>query len=153
MLRRRLRLRLSDRLTSFEVEAGGDLRPVAVALCADLTPGAVVALDGPIGAGKTTLVQACAMELGVTEPVTSPTFALAHRYMGRYLVSHLDLYRLEGQPLRDTRDLVDYVTEDAIAFIEWPEFGRAWLPKATHRVAIAVDANGTRRVSIERPQP
>jgi tRNA threonylcarbamoyladenosine biosynthesis protein TsaE len=153
VLRRRLWLRLSDRLTSFEVEAGGDLRPVAAALCAGLTPGAVVALDGPIGAGKTTLVQACAIELGVTEPVTSPTFALAHRYTGRCDVSHLDLYRLEGQPLRDTRDLVDYVTEDAIAFIEWPEFGHAWLPMATHNVAIAVDANGTRRFSIRRPHP
>jgi len=140
-------------VASFEVEVDGDLRPVAVALCAGLAPGDVVVLDGVIGAGKTTLVQACAVELGVTEPVTSPTFALAHRYTGRCLVSHLDLYRLEGQPMRDTNDLLEYVAENAVSFIEWPELGRAWLPAATHRVTITVGTNGCRHFSIDHPHP
>ena len=140
-------------MTSFEVAEGGDLAPVASALCADLAPGDVVWLEGPIGAGKTTLVQACARALGVTEPVTSPTFALAHRYSGRHAVSHLDLYRLEGQPQRDTSELVEYVGEDAVAFVEWPELGEHWLPPATRMVRIVVGAAGRRTFTITHPRP
>lgn len=139
-------------MTSFEVAAEGDLTPVAASLCADLGPGDVVYLQGPIGAGKTTLVQACAAHLGVAEPVTSPTFALAHRYAGRCAIAHLDLYRLEGQPLRDTRDLQDYVDEQTIAFIEWPALGEAWLPAATRVVTIRVADDSRRTFTIDRPR-
>jgi tRNA threonylcarbamoyladenosine biosynthesis protein TsaE len=140
-------------VTSFEVASEGSLTNVASALCADLGPGDVVFLEGPIGAGKTTLVQACAEQLGVTEPVTSPTFALAHRYAGRCPVAHLDLYRLEGQPVRDTDVLLEYVAEDAITFIEWPDIGSAWLPPATRVVSIRIDASARRTFTIERPRP
>lgn len=137
-------------MTSFEVGAEGDLTPVATSLCADLRSGDVVYLHGPIGAGKTTLVQACATQLGVTEPVTSPTFALAHRYAGRCAIAHLDLYRLEGQPLRDTDDLLEYVAEDVIAFIEWPALGAGWLPAATRIVTISVADDARRTFTIDR---
>ncbi len=133
-----------------EVPEGGDLAPVAAAVCADLRPGDIVELRGPIGAGKTTLVQACARELSVVEPVTSPTFALAHRYAGRVPVAHLDLYRLEGAPAREPGDLLDYLGDDAVAFIEWPELGRAWLPAASLTVEIAVDGSAGRTFSITR---
>ncbi len=151
MLRRRLRLRLIRRVTLVEVSEGGELGPVAAMVCTGLVAGDVIFLHGPIGAGKTTLVQACARELGITEPVTSPTFALAHRYRGRLPVSHLDLYRLEGQPERDPGDLQDAIAEDGIAFVEWPEYGAPWLPPATCRVTIAVAPDGTRQFEIVTP--
>jgi len=135
-------------VTSFEVPADGDLTEVARAVCAAVRPGYVVYLDGPIGAGKTTLVQACARLLEVNEPVTSPTFALAHRYQGRLTVAHLDLYRLESQPLRDPSDLGEYLGEDAIAFVEWPEFGQAWLPPADVSVSICTLADTSRRFDV-----
>lgn len=140
-------------MTSLEVAVEGDLTPVASALCADLQPGDVVYLEGPIGAGKTTLVQACAAHLGVTEPVTSPTFALAHRYDGRCVVTHLDLYRLEGQQARGTGELREYIAEDAIAFVEWPSIGIGWLPSATHVVTITIADDSTRSFLIDRPRP
>jgi len=73
---------------------------VAAALAATLGPGEVVHLVGDLGAGKTTFVRHAAKALGVAEPVTSPTFAVAHRYRGRdgLPVAHLDLYRSRFQP-------------------------------------------------------
>jgi tRNA threonylcarbamoyladenosine biosynthesis protein TsaE len=65
-------------------------------LAATLAPGDVVLVQGELGAGKTTFVRGAARALGVTDPVTSPTFTIGQRYHGRVPVSHLDLYRLAG---------------------------------------------------------
>ena len=135
-------------VTSFEVPVNGDLTVVATALCAAAQPGCVVYLEGPIGAGKTTLVQVCARLLDVKEPVTSPTFALAHRYQGRVTVSHLDLYRLDAQPLRDPEDLQEYLADDAVSFVEWPEYGAAWLPPADVTVRIRTLDDAARRFDL-----
>ena len=135
-----------------EVAEGADLGVVAAQICSALRPGDIVALEGSIGAGKTTLVQACARHLGVTEPVTSPTFALAHRYSGHCPVAHLDLYRLEGQPVGDVGVLLDYLREDTIAFVEWPAIGADWLPPLAQTVAIEVLPDGTRRFVLQ-PAP
>ena len=140
-------------MSLLEVPSDGDLAPVAEALCGTLRPGDIVYLEGVIGAGKTTLVQACARQLGVTEPVTSPTFALAHRYTGQTTIAHLDLYRLADQPGRDVGDLMDYLAEDAYVFVEWPNLGSAWLPPAARVVSIALLPDGGRSFSIVYPRP
>jgi tRNA threonylcarbamoyladenosine biosynthesis protein TsaE len=132
-----------------EVAPEGDLAGVAEAVVDGLAPGDAVHLSGPVGAGKTTLVRACCTVLGVVEPVTSPTFALAHRYGGRVAVAHLDLYRLADQPLRDPTDLLGELDGPAIAFVEWPEAGAGWLPAPARRVAIAVQPDGTRAFAID----
>lgn len=133
------------------VPAGGDLSAVASAVCEAAQPGAVMHLVGPIGAGKTTLVQACARLLDVVEPVTSPTFALAHVYAGRMPVAHLDLYRLDGQPQRDHGELLAAIDEETVTFVEWPEFGAAWLPPPTLVVRIDVAEAGERRFHLAAP--
>ena len=140
----------ADRSMMITVVDGGDLTPVAEAVCAAAQAGDCVYLEGPIGAGKTTLVQACARMLGVSEPVTSPTFALAHLYQGTPPVAHLDLYRLGEGAGRDTADLLAYLTEDVIGFVEWPEYGVGWLPAATYVVQIGFDDDGTRQFGISR---
>ena len=66
---------------------------VAAELALELVPGDVVTVAGELGAGKTTFVRGACRALGVTVPVTSPTFTIGHRYDGRVPVSHLDLYR------------------------------------------------------------
>jgi tRNA threonylcarbamoyladenosine biosynthesis protein TsaE len=66
---------------------------VAAALAAVLRPGDVVTVSGELGAGKTTFVRGACRALGITQPVTSPTFTIGHRYDG---VAHLDLYRFAG---------------------------------------------------------
>lgn len=82
----------------------------------------VVAISGELGAGKTTLVQAICRGYGVSEEVTSPTFALVHRYTGtRSVVYHLDLYRLESPDELRNIGWDEVIAEDALVLIEWPE--------------------------------
>ena len=134
---------------TFEVVENGSLEAVADAICTGLVPGDVVVLHGAIGAGKTTLVQACAHRLAHAEPVTSPTFALAHRYRGDVPIVHLDLYRLAGSE-RSVEEL-EAELDGAVAFVEWPEHGAGWLPPPAVVATIAVDPGGTRRIRLERP--
>ena len=78
-------------------------------------------VSGELGSGKTTLVRGACRALGVREPVVSPTFTIGRRYAGAVPVSHLDLYRLAGLDDEEPGLLDDYLTADAIAFVEWPE--------------------------------
>lgn len=93
------------------------------ALGARLAPGTLVTIQGDLGAGKTTLVQAICRGYGVREPVTSPTFALVHEYRApRSPVLHLDLYRLERPEELANIGWEDVVTAGgALVLIEWPE--------------------------------
>ena len=117
-------------LAAFGVEFARSLRP---------PPAAVVAIAGELGAGKTTLVRAIARGLGVTEPVTSPTFALVHRYEGTATpVYHVDAYRLRRPADAADLGLDDMVAErNAVVLIEWPERLGSAMPAATHRIALS----------------
>ena len=106
---------------------------VAARLAALLDPGDVVTVSGELGAGKTTFVRGACRALGVTGPVTSPTFTIGHRYRGRVPVSHLDLFRFASVSPAEWGDLEPYF-DDAIAFVEWPEAGEGALPPPRFRV-------------------
>lgn len=124
---------------------------LAATLAAELEPGAVVLVSGDLGAGKTTFVRGAARALGVSEPVTSPTFTIGQRYRGDVPVSHLDLYRLAaGLGAEEPGLLDDYLTSDAVAFIEWPEVAGGELEGATMRVAIAHAGGDERVITVER---
>src|SRR5256886_14289208 len=113
--------------SSAETEAQG------AALAARLQPGDLVLVFGEIGAGKTTFVRGACRALGVTAPVTSPTFTIGHRYPGDPDVSHLDLFRFQGLSAAEWGDLEPYF-QDSICFVEWPEAAAGTLPPV--RVAI-----------------
>ena len=116
---------------------------VAAALAARLERGDLVTVAGELGAGKTTFVRGACRSLGVTAPVTSPTFTIGHRYAGEEVdVSHLDLYRFASLTPAEWGDLEPYFG-DAIVFVEWPEAGRATLPPA--RVAVSLEHVGEDR--------
>jgi tRNA threonylcarbamoyladenosine biosynthesis protein TsaE len=119
-------------------------------LARDLRAGDVVLVRGDLGAGKTTLVRGAASALGVTDPVTSPSFSIGHRYRARELVvSHLDLYRLASLDQEDPGLLEDYVGEGRIAFVEWPLEDERELGGA--RVVVSLEHRGDdlRRIEIE----
>ena len=82
----------------------------------------LVTVTGELGAGKTTLVKAICRGYGVTEEVTSPTFALVHQYRApRSPVYHLDLYRLKGPADLTNIGWDDVLAEEALVLVEWPE--------------------------------
>jgi tRNA threonylcarbamoyladenosine biosynthesis protein TsaE len=92
-------------------------------------PPLVLTIAGDLGAGKTTLARAICRGYGVSEPVTSPTFALVHEYAGpRSRVFHVDLYRLNGEHELTNLGWDDVVTAHALVLVEWPERAGARLP-------------------------
>ena len=122
-------------------------------LAENLRPGDVVLVSGDLGAGKTTFVRGAARALGVDGPVTSPTFTIGRRYAGRVAVAHVDLYRLDGLDGEDPALLADYLTPDAVAFVEWPERARGSLPDAAVSVLIEHLGGDARRIVVERDHP
>jgi tRNA threonylcarbamoyladenosine biosynthesis protein TsaE len=115
-------------LTREELMAEGE------ALGRSLPPRAVIALEGELGAGKTTLAQAIVRGLGVIEPASSPTYALVHRYEGRRgPVFHLDCYRLRTPAEAADLDWEGLLRDGDAVLIEWPERAGAWVPSVTLR--------------------
>jgi tRNA threonylcarbamoyladenosine biosynthesis protein TsaE len=126
-------------------------------LAAELEDGDVVLVRGELGSGKTTLVRGAARALGVSDPITSPTFSIGHRYRATdVIVSHLDLYRLGALEHEDPALLDDYLGGGRIAFVEWPKEDAAGargaageLSAARLRVTLAHRGEDRRRIEVE----
>jgi tRNA threonylcarbamoyladenosine biosynthesis protein TsaE len=135
-------------------DSAAETEAIGARLATALEPGNVVLVSGELGAGKTTLIRGACRELGVEEPIVSPTFTIGRRYGGRVPVSHLDLFRLDGLEDEDPGLLDDYLAADAVTFIEWPAAAepllRASGPGTVIRVALNHDGGDLRRVTIER---
>ncbi|HXC55234.1 MAG TPA: tRNA (adenosine(37)-N6)-threonylcarbamoyltransferase complex ATPase subunit type 1 TsaE [Rhizomicrobium sp.] len=119
-------------------------------IAAALNVGDAVALQGDLGAGKTTLARAILRSLGVSENVPSPTFTLVQHYETPKLnVRHYDLYRIEN-PAEIAELGLDEALDDGAALIEWPERALAFLPADRLHVALSLK-NGTRTAKISGP--
>ena len=126
----------------------GETEELAARLARELVVGDVVAVSGELGSGKTTFVRGACRALGVTAPVTSPTYTIGHRYEGDPDVSHLDLYRFTGVSVAEWGDLEPYF-EDAIVFVEWPEAAGAGLPSTRASVRLEHVDERSRRIVID----
>jgi tRNA threonylcarbamoyladenosine biosynthesis protein TsaE len=134
--------------------SAAETEAVAAELAAALRPGDVVLVSGEMGAGKTTFVRGACRALGVSVPVTSPTFTIARRYEdGRVPISHLDLFRLaEGLEEEEPELLDDELSPDRVAFVEWPEIAGDGLPgvHVAARVRLEHAGGDRRRIVIDR---
>jgi tRNA threonylcarbamoyladenosine biosynthesis protein TsaE len=140
-------------LRSVETDGPGETESIGGELARTLRDGDVVLVRGELGAGKTTLVRGAARALGVTDPVTSPTFSIGHRYPGAGVtVSHLDLYRLAGLEQEEPELLADYLGPGRIAFVEWPQEQAVELAGARLRVTLSHRGGDRRRVEVEEPE-
>lgn len=136
--------RIVDTADPAETEAFG------AELAEELKDGDVVLVCGELGAGKTTLVRGAARALGVSDPVTSPSFSIGHRYRAgeRLTVSHLDLYRLAGLEHEDPDLLADYLGQGRIAFVEWPPDAERELAGARLLVSLSHRGADHRRIEV-----
>jgi tRNA threonylcarbamoyladenosine biosynthesis protein TsaE len=97
------------------------MRALGKALGRAAEPGDRFLLEGPFGAGKTTLVQGLAEGLDVPTPVSSPSFVIETQYRGRLVLYHVDLYRLERVDLELLESLEEHLYGEGVAAVEWAE--------------------------------
>lgn len=112
----------------------------------------IILFEGPMGAGKTTLIKELCRQLGVEENVSSPTFALVNEYEGRggKLIYHFDFYRINQE--REALDIgaPEYFESGSLCLIEWPSMIPSLLPEHYLLVEITPDAAGKERGLVVR---
>jgi tRNA threonylcarbamoyladenosine biosynthesis protein TsaE len=139
-------------MVELESSSPEETERIGAAVARELEPGDVVAVSGELGTGKTTFVRGAARALGITGPVTSPTYTIGHRYEGDPDVSHLDLYRFTAVSAPEWADLEPYF-EDAVVFVEWPEAARGGLPPVRAAVRLEHVDETRRRIAVEGDVP
>ena len=135
---------------TFLIQGLGNLPEAAKWLLGQIGKQQQLAFVGEMGAGKTTFIQAICQELGVTQEVTSPTFALVNEYSGadKLLIYHFDFYRLNDPTEALDFGLEDYLSSEAICLMEWPENIAPFLPEDIIRVYIEVLPDQTRLLRV-----
>jgi len=137
-----LRARITTQSEAATQAAGG-------ALAALVAPGDVVVLSGDLGAGKTQLTKGLARALGVTEPVTSPTFNLLLVHEGRIPLYHLDLYRLESASQLEDIDYWGTLEADGVSVVEWGDRFAEAVPEECVVVRIHITGDDERVLEVE----
>ena len=117
-----------------------------------LKKGDIIAIQGTLAAGKTTITKGIAAALGITETITSPTFCLISEYQGTMPLYHMDVYRLDG-----TEDFINLGTDDmlygdGVSIIEWSEKIMDELPSNTIVLKITPQDDGSRLIEIDNWQ-
>ncbi len=117
-----------------------------------LKKGDVIAMQGTLAAGKTTITKGIAKSLGITETITSPTFCLISEYYGKMPLYHMDVYRLEGGDDFINLGTDDMIYGDGVCLIEWSEKIMDELPKKTIILKITPQDDGSRKIEIDNWQ-
>ena len=124
-----------------------DTAALGASIAEGLKPGAVIALTGDLGAGKTTLTKAVARALGVTETLTSPTFTIVQEYeSGRMPVYHFDVYRVHGEDDLFELGFDDYLHGKGVCLIEWADLIEDLLPEDAMRIRLEYGAHEDERI-------
>lgn len=113
-----------------------------------LQGGETLALFGPLGAGKTSLVRGIAAGLGAPATVSSPTFVLIHEYRGRLPLAHVDLYRVNSTSEAESTGLQEYFSGSTVVAIEWADKGFSILPQDRLEIQLRHQAVGSRRIRL-----
>ncbi|PIE20223.1 MAG: tRNA (adenosine(37)-N6)-threonylcarbamoyltransferase complex ATPase subunit type 1 TsaE [Proteobacteria bacterium] len=145
-------------MTQHVIESRGeaDTRAVAAALAQALQPGDLVALQGPLGAGKTVFVRglAEALEIPREAGVSSPSYALVNLYEGgRHPVAHLDLYRLGDEDELEALGFRDLLDDARVVLVEWPEHAPVVCEIATFILVIEDLGPSRRRLRLSSQEP
>ena len=114
-----------------------------------LKPGDIIAMEGTLAAGKTTITKGIARALGITETITSPTFCLISEYYGTMPLYHMDVYRLDGREDFVNLGTDDMLYGDGVCIIEWSEKIMDELPSSTIILRLTPQDDGSRIIEIE----
>ena len=108
----------------------------------------IFAFYGKMGAGKTTFIKAICEQLGVTDVINSPTFAIVNEYLDSngYPIYHFDFYRIKKPAEVLDIGFEDYISSNNLCFMEWPELIGDFLPEETVKVKIEEQDDGSRLV-------
>lgn len=132
------------------IESKDSLESAAKQFIAQMGDNKVFAFQGDMGAGKTTFIKAVCNELGVTESVASPTFAIINEYKDKEgsSIYHFDFYRINN--IEEVFDFgyEDYFYSGNICFIEWPDIVESLLPEDCVRITIEEQENGARILKL-----
>ncbi len=119
---------------------------------AKLIKGDVIAMQGTLAAGKTTITKGIAKALEIKDTITSPTFCLISEYYGKMPLYHMDVYRLEGGEDFVNLGTDDMIYGDGVSIIEWSEKIMEELPKRTIILKITPQDDGSRKIEIDNWQ-
>lgn len=114
-----------------------------------LKKGDVIAMQGTLAAGKTTITKGIAQALNIEETITSPTFCLISEYYGKMPLYHMDVYRLEGGEDFINLGTDDMIYGDGVSIIEWSEKIMDELPSKTIILKIEPQSDGSRIITID----
>ena len=114
-----------------------------------LTKGDVIAMQGTLAAGKTTITKGIAQALGVKETITSPTFCLISEYEGKMPLYHMDVYRLDGGEDFINLGTDDMIYGEGVSIIEWSDKIMDELPSKTIILKLEPQEDGSRIITIE----
>lgn len=114
-----------------------------------LKKGDVVSLSGPLGAGKTTIIQGIAKGLGIKNYITSPTFTLINEFKGRMPLYHIDLYRLNDVSQAEDIAIEEYFETDGVTVIEWAEKIKEILPNNVKKITIKRLSDNEREIKLK----
>jgi tRNA threonylcarbamoyladenosine biosynthesis protein TsaE len=122
-------------------------------LAKQLEPGSVVALTGPLGSGKTVLVQGICSEFGVEDAVSSPSYVIINEYPGirqglRIWIYHFDLYRLESTEEFVRLGYEEYFFGRGISIVEWAEKAQPFLPRKRCDVNLKILSETERQIDV-----
>ncbi len=128
-------------------------REVGSTLAKQLKPGAVVGLRGPLGAGKTCLVQGIAAGVGAKIKASSPSFVMVNHYPGQTDVYHFDLYRLKNPEELLDLGAEEYFYGNGICLVEWAEKAGSILPEKRWEIMINLLSENEREILIKELSP
>jgi tRNA threonylcarbamoyladenosine biosynthesis protein TsaE len=141
---------ITDRLrTGVATATAEETRKLAAEWAVALPADATVALHGDLGAGKTTWVQGLALGLGITEPVTSPTFIIYSLHQGpQRMLAHLDAYRLESAEEAAALMLEEFLVSPWCLAVEWPERLPGWISEDAMHLDFDIGADGRHTIRL-----
>lgn len=142
---------MTTSMKQIETHSYEETEALARKIASDLPAGSVIALYGDLGAGKTVFARGFARGLGITEPVSSPTFTIVQEYTAPSGINlyHLDLYRIDNPDAALAFGVDEYLYDrGAVTLLEWPERIEDILPPHTIRISIEHAGGDLRRITL-----